>query len=53
MNSNIVTEIPIMIQFIHVYLNITILYQGDAMQISNLVNQYNNSVTNGEQILAR
>ena len=37
-----------MIQFIHVYLNITILYQGDAMQISNLVNQYNNSVTNGE-----
>lgn len=45
MNSNIVTEIPIMIQFIHVYLNITILYQGDAMQISNLVNQYNNSVT--------
>lgn len=45
MNSNIVTEIPIMIQFIHVYLNITILYQGDAMQISNLVSQYNNSVT--------
>lgn len=37
-----------MIQFIHVYLNITILYQGDAMQISNLVNQYNNSVANGE-----
>lgn len=34
-----------MIQFIHVYLNIAILYQGDAMQISNLVNQYNNSVT--------
>lgn len=33
-----------MIQFIHVYLNITILYQGDAMQISNLVSQYNNSV---------
>ena len=42
-----------MIQFIYVYLNIAILYQGDAMQISNLVNQYNNSVTNGEQILAR
>lgn len=37
-----------MIQFIHVYLNITILYQGDAMQISNLVSQYNNSVANGE-----
>lgn len=37
-----------MIQFIHVYLNITILYQGDAMQISNLVRQYNNSVANGE-----
>lgn len=37
-----------MIQFIHVYLNITILYQGDAMQISNLVSQYNNSVSNGE-----
>ena len=37
-----------MIQFIHVYLNIAILYQGDAMQISNLVNQYNNSVANGE-----
>lgn len=37
-----------MIQFIHVYLNITILYQGDAMQISNLVSQYNNSVKNGE-----
>ena len=35
-------------QFIHVYLNITILYQGDAMQISNLVSQYNNSVANGE-----
>ena len=34
-----------MIQFIHVYLNITILYQGDAMQISNLVSQYNNSVS--------
>ena len=42
-----------MIQFIHVYLNITILYQDDAMQISNLVSQYNNSVANGEQILAR
>lgn len=39
-----------MIQFIHVYLNITILYQGDAMQISNLVSQYNNSVANGEPI---
>ena len=25
-----------------------ILYQGDAMQISNLVSQYNNSVANGE-----
>ena len=25
-----------------------ILYQGDAMQISNLVRQYNNSVANGE-----
>ena len=25
-----------------------ILYQGDAMQISNLVGQYNNSVANGE-----
>ena len=37
-----------MIQFIHVYLNITILYQGDAIQISNLVSQYNNSVANGE-----
>ena len=37
-----------MIQFIHVCLNITILYQGDAMQISNLVSQYNNSVANGE-----
>lgn len=37
-----------MIQFIHVYLNITILYQGDAMQISNLVSRYNNSVANGE-----
>lgn len=37
-----------MVQFIHVYLNITILYQGDAMQISNLVSQYNNSVANGE-----
>lgn len=37
-----------MIQFTHVYLNITILYQGDAMQISNLVSQYNNSVANGE-----
>lgn len=37
-----------MIQFIHVYLNITILYQGDAMQISNLVSKYNNSVANGE-----
>lgn len=37
-----------MIQFIHVYLNITILYQGDAMRISNLVSQYNNSVANGE-----
>ena len=37
-----------MIQFIHVYLNIAILYQGDAMQISNLVSQYNNSVANGE-----
>ena len=37
-----------MIQFIHVYLNITILYQGDAMQISNLVSHYNNSVANGE-----
>lgn len=37
-----------MIQFIHVYLNITILYQGDAMQISNFVSQYNNSVANGE-----
>lgn len=37
-----------MIQFIHVYLNITILYQGEAMQISNLVSQYNNSVANGE-----
>ena len=37
-----------MIQFIHVYLTITILYQGDAMQISNLVSQYNNSVANGE-----
>ena len=37
-----------MIQFIHVHLNITILYQGDAMQISNLVSQYNNSVANGE-----
>lgn len=37
-----------MIQFIHVYLNITILYQGDVMQISNLVSQYNNSVANGE-----
>ena len=37
-----------MIQFIHVYLNITILYQGDAMQISNLLSQYNNSVANGE-----
>lgn len=37
-----------MMQFIHVYLNITILYQGDAMQISNLVSQYNNSVANGE-----
>lgn len=37
-----------MIQFIHVYLNITVLYQGDAMQISNLVSQYNNSVANGE-----
>ena len=37
-----------MIQFIHVYLYITILYQGDAMQISNLVSQYNNSVANGE-----
>ena len=37
-----------MIQFIHVYLNITILYQCDAMQISNLVSQYNNSVANGE-----
>lgn len=37
-----------MIQFIHVYLNITILYQGDDMQISNLVSQYNNSVANGE-----
>ena len=37
-----------MIQFIHVYLNITILYQGDAMQISNLVSQDNNSVANGE-----
>lgn len=37
-----------MIQFIHVYLNITILYQGDAMQISNLVSQYNNSAANGE-----
>ena len=37
-----------MIQFIHVYLNITMLYQGDAMQISNLVSQYNNSVANGE-----
>ena len=37
-----------MIQFIHVYLNITILYQGDAMQIPNLVSQYNNSVANGE-----
>ena len=37
-----------MIQFIHVYLNITILYQGDAMQISNLVSQYNNSVANCE-----
>lgn len=37
-----------MIQFIHIYLNITILYQGDAMQISNLVSQYNNSVANGE-----
>lgn len=37
-----------MIQFIYVYLNITILYQGDAMQISNLVSQYNNSVANGE-----
>ena len=37
-----------MIQFLHVYLNITILYQGDAMQISNLVSQYNNSVANGE-----
>ena len=42
-----------MIQFIHVYLNITILYQCDAMQISNLVSQYNNSVANGEPILAR
>ena len=31
----------------------TELYEGDAMQISNLVSQYNNSVTNGEQILAR
>ena len=39
-----------MIQFIHVYLNITILYQGDAMQISNLVSQYNNSVANGEPV---
>lgn len=37
-----------MIQFIYVYLNIAILYQGDAMQISNLVSQYNNSVANGE-----
>lgn len=40
-----------MIQFIHVYLNITILYQGDAMQISNLVSQYNNSVANGEPMI--
>lgn len=48
MNSNIVTEIPINDTIIHVYLNITILYQGDAMQISNLVSQYNNSVANGE-----
>ena len=27
-----------------------ILYQGDAMQISNLVSQYNNSVANGEPL---
>ena len=27
-----------------------ILYQGDAMQISNLVSQYNNSVANGEHM---
>lgn len=47
-----------MIQFINIYLIINegkipfdphiILYQGDAMQISNLVSQYNNSVANGE-----
>ena len=28
-----------------------ILYQGDAMQISNLVSQYNNSVANGEPMI--
>ena len=48
MNSNIVTEIPINDTIYTCILKHNDTISGDAMQISNLVSQYNNSVANGE-----